>query len=62
MKKQPQPSTRETAENKPRQGDIFDLTIATLDEDGYGIGRLGETPVLVTGVLPGETVRSENHL
>ena len=57
MKKQPQPSTRETTEKKPRVGDIFDLTIATLDEDGYGIGRSGETQVLVTGALPGETVR-----
>jgi 23S rRNA (uracil1939-C5)-methyltransferase len=57
MKKQPPPSTRETTEKKPRVGDIFDLTIATLDEDGYGIGRSGETQVLVTGALPGETVR-----
>jgi 23S rRNA (uracil1939-C5)-methyltransferase len=57
MKKQSQPSTRETTENKPRVGDIFDLTIATLDDDGYGIGRSGETQVLVTGALPGETVR-----
>src|SRR5512140_3685208 len=58
MKKQVQPSTRETTDKKPRVGDIFDLTIATLDEDGYGIGRSGETQVLVTGVLPGETVRA----
>ncbi len=58
MKKQPQPSARETTDKKPRVGDIFDLTIATLDEDGYGIGRSGETQVLVTGVLPGETVRA----
>jgi len=59
MKKQPQPSTSETAGSNPRQGDICDLTIATLDEEGYGIGRLAETPVLVSGVLPGETVRTK---
>jgi len=59
MKKEPQPSTRETAGSNPRQGDICDLTIATLDEEGYGIGRLNETPVLVSGVLPGETVRTK---
>lgn len=59
MKKQCQPSTSETAGSNSRQGDICDLTIATLDEEGYGIGRLAETPVLVSGVLPGETVRAK---
>ena len=58
MKKERPSATKETAEKKPRAGDIFDLSIVTLNEDGYGIGRLGETPVQVTGVLPGETVRT----
>lgn len=57
MKKQTQLSTKETTEKKPRVGDIFDLTIATLNEDGYGIGQSAKAQVLVTGALPGETVR-----
>jgi len=57
MKKQPRTSASETTENRPRTGDLFDLTIADLDENGYGIGRAGGMQVLVTGVLPGETVR-----
>lgn len=57
MKKQLLSPIRETTDKKPRVGDTFDLTIATLDENGYGIGRSGETQVLVAGVLPGETVR-----
>jgi 23S rRNA (uracil1939-C5)-methyltransferase len=57
MKKQPQPGAMVKNEKKTRLGDVFDLTIAALDEDGYGIGSSRETQVLVTGVLPGETVR-----
>ena len=46
-----------TTEKKARIGEVFDLTIAALNEDGYGIGCSGEKQILVTGVLPGETVR-----
>ncbi len=37
---------------------MVDLTIITLDEEGYGLGKLDTLPVFVTGVLPGETVRA----
>jgi 23S rRNA (uracil1939-C5)-methyltransferase len=57
MKKHPRTTTRVETEKKSRLGDVFDLTIATLDADGYGIGCSREAQVLVTGVLPGETVR-----
>lgn len=57
MKRPPPPAARETTEKKARLGDVFDLTIVALDEDGYGIGCSRDTKVLVTGVLPGETVR-----
>jgi 23S rRNA (uracil1939-C5)-methyltransferase len=57
MKNQQRPSVKQTTEKRPRTGDLFDLAIAALDENGYGIGRSGEMQVLVTGVLPGETVQ-----
>jgi 23S rRNA (uracil1939-C5)-methyltransferase len=55
MKKE-RPSTKDTAGKKPRVGEVIELAVATLDEEGYGIARHEETPVLVSGVLPGETV------
>jgi 23S rRNA (uracil1939-C5)-methyltransferase len=58
MKKERPSATKEAVGKKPRVGELIELSIATLDEDGYGIGRAGDFPVLVTGVLPGETVRA----
>jgi len=59
MKKERPPVSKETTAKKLRAGDLFDLGIVTLNEDGYGIGRLEEMPVQVSGVLPGETVRAK---
>lgn len=61
MKKEPtRPSaSKEEAVKKPRIGELVELSIATLDEEGYGIGRMGGMAVRVSGVLPGETVRAK---
>ena len=57
MEIQSQHADKEATEKKPRVGEIFDLVISNLNEDGYGISHAGKLPVLVSGVLPGETVR-----
>lgn len=58
MKKERPSASREKAAKKPQTGEVIDLTITTLDEDGYGLSRHEEKPVLVNGALPGETVRA----
>jgi 23S rRNA (uracil1939-C5)-methyltransferase len=37
----------------------FELTLHDLDDDGRGIGRLGERVIFVRGALPGETIRAK---
>jgi len=58
MKKERPAASREKAAKKPQVGEIVDLAITTLDEDGYGLSRHEEKPALVNGALPGETVRA----
>lgn len=58
MKKERPSTGREKADTKPRIGDMVELSVATLDEEGFGLSRLAEMPVLVNGALPGETVRA----
>lgn len=59
MKKERPSAIKESVAKKPRVGELIELPIATLDEDGYGIGRVGGMAVRVAGVLPGETVRAK---
>lgn len=37
-----------------RAGQLLDVTIITLNEDGFGLATTGTKPLLVSGVLPGE--------
>lgn len=48
---------KEDGTTRLKVGQIIDLTITALNEDGYGVGSHEGWPVLVTGVLPGEEVR-----
>ncbi|MEA5115418.1 MAG: 23S rRNA (uracil(1939)-C(5))-methyltransferase RlmD [Geobacteraceae bacterium] len=43
---------------KPKVGQVLDLAITTLDEEGYGLSVHETSRVRVAGVLPGETVRT----
>lgn len=47
------------AQQKPRVGQVLDLAITTLDEEGYGLALHETTRIRVAGVLPGETVRAK---
>lgn len=51
--KSPAPPTR----HRPTVGQSLDLAIVTLDEEGYGLARVEGEDILVSGALPGETVR-----
>jgi len=44
---------------KPKVGQVLDLTITTLDEEGFGLALHETTRIRVAGVLPGETVRAK---
>jgi len=57
MKLRPKQTDKDATEKRPRVGDILDLVISNLNENGYGISHSGELPVLVSGALPGESVR-----
>lgn len=57
------PETKKTEPTKPRiprptVGQILDLSVTTLDEEGYGLALHETTRVRVFGALPGETVRA----
>jgi len=43
---------------KPLQGQTLDLSIISLDEDGYGIADHADTKIRVNGAFPGEQVRA----
>ena len=43
---------------RPTAGQILDLSVAALDEEGYGLAIQEAARVLVFGALPGETVRA----
>jgi 23S rRNA (uracil1939-C5)-methyltransferase len=58
MKRERPSAPKKPEPNRPRIGEMVDLTIVTLDEEGYGLGKLDTLPVFVTGVLPGEMVRA----
>jgi len=44
---------------KANVGQVLDLAITTLDEEGYGLAVHETTRIRVAGVLPGETVRAK---
>ncbi|GFE58687.1 23S rRNA (uracil(1939)-C(5))-methyltransferase RlmD [Geobacter sp. AOG1] len=54
MKKQPSTTTRPAGKEDVRVGQLIDVTITTLNEDGFGLATTGTKPLLVSGVLPGE--------
>lgn len=39
-----------------KKGDTLELTVSTMDSEGYGIGIADNRQIRVSGVLPGETV------
>jgi len=68
MKKQPhdkkkpeikKPAPAKPKLQKPAVGQIMDLTVAALDEEGYGLAVHETGRVRVFGALPGETVRAK---
>ena len=54
MKKHPKLTAKTTATEDVRVGQLIDVTITTLNEDGFGLATTGTKPLLVSGVLPGE--------
>ncbi len=43
----------------PKVGQVLDLAVASLDEEGYGLSVHETTRVRIFGALPGETVRAK---
>ncbi len=56
---QKKPDKTQPAHLKPRVGQVLDLTVTTLDEEGYGLAVHDSSRIRVAGVLPGETVRAK---
>ncbi|MBT0654057.1 23S rRNA (uracil(1939)-C(5))-methyltransferase RlmD [Geomobilimonas luticola] len=54
MKKNPATTTKPARKDDIKAGQLIDVTIATLNEDGFGMATTGTKPLLVSGVLPGE--------
>lgn len=54
MKKNMKPTTRSSSTEEIQVGQLLDVTISTLNEDGLGLATTGTKPLLVSGVLPGE--------
>lgn len=52
------PKTVKSESGKLKNGQLLDLTINSLNEDGFGSASHEGTPVLVAGSLPGEIVRA----
>ena len=60
-KKKPDTKKPESAKTKPRKptvGQTLDLTVTTLDEEGFGLAVHEISRIRVVGALPGETVRA----
>ena len=57
MRRQPNPSSTQST-SLPKVGTQIELTVTTLDEEGYGLSRIEGKDFLVIGALPGETVRA----
>jgi 23S rRNA (uracil1939-C5)-methyltransferase len=52
------PENQKPRKQKPEQGQMFDLSVTSLDEDGYGIADHADSKIRVNGALPGEQVRA----
>lgn len=59
MSKQTTPPAQKPATQHLKTGQVIDLAIATLDEEGCGLAVHDITRVLVSGALPGELVRAK---
>ncbi len=60
MKKKPsikQPAKIEGA--KIKNGQILDLNVTALNDDGFGVSRYEDISVLTAGALPGESIRAK---
>lgn len=58
MRRTPQTPNPSPPHAAVKEGTLLDLVISDLDEDGYGIAHHEGKKYLVSGALPGETVRS----
>lgn len=58
MRHTPQTPNPSASHAAVKEGTLLDLVISDLDEDGYGIAHHEGKKYLVSGALPGETVRS----
>ncbi|KAF0220063.1 MAG: hypothetical protein FD174_1508 [Geobacteraceae bacterium] len=57
MKKEFKKTEKAAESDKLKSGQIIDIAVSALDEEGYGVGDYEGMPVLATGVLPGEEAR-----
>lgn len=54
MNKHPAHKTKPAAKEEIKAGQLLDVAVASLNEEGYGLATTGTKPLLVAGVLPGE--------
>ena len=57
--KSDKPKTLKPESGKLKTGQLLDLTINSLNEDGFGTASYEGTPILVAGSLPGEIIRAK---
>lgn len=49
---------KKTADNRLKTGQVLELTVTELNEEGYGAASFDGKRLVVSGALPGETVRA----
>lgn len=52
------PESAKSKQRKPSVGQTLDVTVSTLDEEGFGLAVHDISRIRVVGALPGETVRA----
>lgn len=57
MKKEFKKAKKTAETGKLKSGQVIDIAVSALDEEGYGLGVYEGMQVLATGVLPGEEAR-----
>ena len=58
MKKKEPDIEKKEPRKMARVGETVDVAVATLDSEGYALGVLHDSPLMINGALPGELVRA----